>query len=167
MKFLIENWPFFAVGFVLAVLYIQVVLMPNVRRNQKKITYQSLAEPRLFWDNGEADYWERFRLERSRYIGSGNNIARVQVPLIPFPRDSKFEVKWFDKTHYVSTVGLRPDEYSIAGVRFLNKLKEEWDRELLSKFDMDILMRTKGQVFSEKDEESDLWENYKSEIKHN
>ena len=144
MDYFIKYWPFILGAAVVMAGYITFIFLPQLRKNDTKNVYQSLAEPKVLIQHNEleTDYVARYERERMRYIDSKNRWAIVQPPVIFFPLNAAFEVTWFGEKHHISTIGLTYEEYLIAGVQFQRKLKEIRDKHVYGQFGTEKLIET-------------------------
>lgn len=144
MDYLIQNvyW-ILGVATVMAG-YITFILLPQLRKNDTKNVYQSLAEPKVLIQHSEleTDYMARYERERMRYLDAKNRWAIVQPPVIYFPINMAFRVTWFGADHYVSTIGMTYEEYVIEALRFQRKLKEIRDKHVYGQFGTEKLIET-------------------------
>lgn len=158
-SFFITFWPFIVGAAIVIFGYVFLVVIPTARENRRKVEYQHAGEPVLFWQNheNETDYWLRFRKEQARYIDANNRWAKVQTPVLPFPKNCEFEFEWFGEIHRPSTVGLTELQYIQAGERHYVKFKKIWDLKAYGAHGMDKMMEAtrKQQVLAD---DADIWE---------
>jgi len=135
MDYLTQYWQLILGVALIMAGYITFVLLPQLRKNDVKNVYQSLAEPKVLIQHSELerDYVQRYERERARYLDSKNRWAIIQPPVIFFPINSAFEVSWFGEKHHVSTIGLTYEEYLTAAILFQRKLKEIRDKHVYGK----------------------------------
>lgn len=136
MDYLIQHWILILGIAIVMAAYITFILLPQIRKNDVKNVYQSLAEPKVLIQHNEleTDYIARYERERMRYLDSKNRWAIVQPPVIFFPLNAAFEVTWFGEKHHVSTIGLTYEEYLTAAILFQRKLKEIRDKHVYGQF---------------------------------
>lgn len=144
MDYFIKYWPYLLGVSVIISGYIVLFILPQLRKNDMKNVYQSLAEPRVLVQHSEweSDYMARYERERRRYLDSGNRWAVVQPPVIFFPLNAAFEVEWFGEKHHISTIGLTYDEYLTAALAFQRKLKSIRDKHVYGEFGNEKMMQT-------------------------
>lgn len=161
IKFFLDFWPYLAViAALLAVLFVVIVVVPMMRENRLKGWYASEAEFRIEVQSSEkdTDFWMRYEKARLRYIGSGNNAAKMQPPVLPYPFNTPFEFEFFGKTYQRSTVGNTFEEHLRASVRFHAEFKKIWEQNVYGDFDMKTLMHEfKKNVPLD---EADIWSEY-------
>jgi len=159
LAFLAEYW--IAIAGIAALIfgYVLLILIPQLRENDTRNIYQNLGEPRMIWQVSELekDFWTRYERERMRYIDSRNRFAIVQAPIIPFPYNTAWEFRWFDKTYHLSTVGLSYGDYLMAGVRFYHQMRKVWDEQVYTSFGTKEMME---KIKDQKPVDPDrLWQN--------
>ena len=160
VKFISDFWPILLLVAVIVLGYVFIILIPKIRENKVKVKYQSLAEPKIFWQNSivGGDYLAEYEKEKMRYVSAGNLLAAVQTPVIFFPRNAEFEFEWFGEIHRPSTVNLSEEQYMMAGVAFYKKMKIIWDTNLGIAYGTREMIRiTQGQKKEVLSDDSDLW----------
>jgi len=143
MSFIIQYWQLIVGVAILLFGYVVLILLPELRKNDLKNKYQHAGEPRMIWQTSELekDFWVRVQREQLRYMDSKNRWATVQTPVIPFPINTAFSHTWFGKEYHVSTIGLSYADYMLAGVRFYNQMRAIWEKEVVTQFGNDTLMK--------------------------
>lgn len=159
MNFILEYWQLILGIAAMLFGYVVLILRPQLRENDTKNIYQSLAEPRVLiqYSELEKDYQARYERERMRYLDARNRWAIIQTPVIYFPMNACFEVEWFGEKHYPSTIGLSYDEYQMAAITFQRKLKAIWDKKTGAAFGTKEMMEMTRQQKPFNPEK--LWQN--------
>ncbi len=147
-NFLSDYWFIVVAALLYFAWYVLDVVIPAVKENDLKNSYQNVGEPKLIFQHSEtaAEFWAIVERERARYVESGNKWAQKQSPVIPFPCQASFSVEWFGREYNLNTIGLGQREYYRAGIAFYDVLLAEWQRQVFGKFGEETLMKeVKGQ----------------------